>query len=46
MNSIDILQELTIPDSPEQNEIDERTNEILLTRGRAQLIAAKLPATL
>ena len=46
MKFVDILQELTMPESPEQNELDERTNEILLTRGRAQLIAAGLPATL
>lgn len=46
MKSIDNLQQLTMSDSPEQNEIDERTNEIVLTRGRARLIAAGLPATL
>ena len=46
MKSVGILQKLTISDSPEQNGIDERTNEILLTRPRAQLIATRLPATL
>ena len=46
LKTMGILQELTIPDSPEQNEIDKRTNGILLTRARTQLIAAKLPASL
>ncbi len=46
MKSIGIVQELTMPDSPEQNGIDERTNGILLTRARAQLIAAGLPPSL
>ena len=46
MTSMGIIQELTMPDSPEQNGIDERTNGILLSRARAQLIAAGLPDTL
>ena len=46
MASIGIIQELTMPESPEQNGIDERTNGILLSRARAQLIAARLPETL
>ena len=46
MTSMGIIQELTMPDSPEQNGIDERTNRILLSRARAQLIAAGLPDTL
>ena len=35
-----------MPESPEQNRIDERTNRILLSRARAQLIIARLPETL
>ena len=46
MRSMGIIQELTMPDSPEQNGLDERTNGILLSRARAQLIAARLPASL
>ena len=46
MTSMGIIQELTMPESPEQNGIDERTNGILLSRARAQLIAARLPETL
>ena len=43
---MEIIQELTMPDYPEQNELNERTNGILLTRARAQLITAGLPAAL
>ena len=46
MASMGIIQELTMPESPEQNGIDERTNGILLSRARTQLIAARLPETL
>lgn len=46
MKSEGIIQELTMPDCPEQNGIDERTNGILITRARTQLIACGLPNTL
>ena len=46
IRSMGIIQELTMPDSPEQNGLDERTNGILLTRARAQLIACGLPVSL
>ena len=46
LKSMGIIQELTMPDCPEQNGLNERTNGILLIRARAQLIAAGLPAAL
>ena len=46
MTSIGIIQELIIPESLEQNGINERINSILLSRARTQLIAVRFSETL